>query len=66
MPLSTAMAVYFTQPISVAVISFLFNHESLSKIEVLSIVSAMCGVMLMTNPGLVLPSGFVNEEHMEE
>ena len=66
MPLSTALALYFTQPITAAVINYLFNHESLNKLEITSILSAMVGVILMTNPGLILPQTFINEQDIEK
>lgn len=48
LPLSLAITVYYIQPIIVAVVCFVFLGERLSKLEILSIFSAMFGVILLT------------------
>jgi drug/metabolite transporter (DMT)-like permease len=56
MPLSIAIVLYFTQPISAAVVNFLLAKESLSKIEIMSIISAMIGVIILTSPSTLIPN----------
>jgi drug/metabolite transporter (DMT)-like permease len=56
MPLSIAMVLYFTQPISAALVNFFLSRESLSKIEILSIISAMFGVIVLTSPSTLIPN----------
>lgn len=56
LPMSLAVTVYYTQPIIVAIICFLILGERLGKLEILSIFSAMFGVVLLTRPELILPS----------
>lgn len=50
LPLSIAVVLYFTQPISASVVNFIFNKETLSKLEIMSIFSAMLGVIILTSP----------------
>ena len=56
LPLSLAITVYYVQPIIVAIVCFLLLGERLGKLEILSIISAMFGVILLTNPQLIFPS----------
>jgi drug/metabolite transporter (DMT)-like permease len=56
LPMSLAVTVYYTQPIIVAIICFFILGERLGKIEILSIFSAMFGVVLLTRPELIMPS----------
>ncbi len=56
LPLSLAITVYYVQPIIVAIVCFLLLGERLGKLEILSIFSAMFGVILLTNPQLIFPS----------
>ena len=56
MPLSLAVVLYYTQPISAAVLSFVFNREPLNFLQIFSILSAMLGVVLVTKPSLLLSS----------
>ena len=53
LPLSIAMILYFTQPISAAIVNFLFNKERLVPLEILSIFSAMVGVVVLTCPEML-------------
>lgn len=55
LPLSLAVVLYFTQPISAAIINWLFNNEKLSGLQILSIVSALLGVLILTNPRFIFP-----------
>lgn len=55
MPLSIAIVLYFTQPISAAVVNFVLGGEKLGRIEVLSIFSAMIGVIILTTPSTIFP-----------
>ena len=48
MPLSLAVVLYYTQPISASVINLIFNNEPLSVLQVISILSAMLGVVMLT------------------
>jgi drug/metabolite transporter (DMT)-like permease len=56
LPMSLAVTVYYTQPIIVAIICFFILGERLGKLEILSIFSAMFGVVLLTRPELIIPS----------
>lgn len=60
LPFSLAVVLYFTQPISAAVVSYIFNGESLSPLQIISIFFAMFGVIVLTNPTFVFP--FLSEE----
>lgn len=53
LPFSLAMILIFTAPISTAIVNFLFAGERLNTLEYVSIIFAMLGVVLMTNPGLL-------------
>jgi drug/metabolite transporter (DMT)-like permease len=55
LPFSLAVVLYFTQPISAAVVSYIFNGESLSPLQIISIFFAMFGVIVLTNPTFVFP-----------
>ena len=55
MPLSLAVVLYYTQPISAAVLSLLFNSEPLNCLQIISILSAMIGVIFLTKPELLVP-----------
>ena len=55
MPLSIAMVLYFTQPISAAVVNFILNGEKLAPLEIISIFSAMLGVIILTIPQMIIP-----------
>jgi drug/metabolite transporter (DMT)-like permease len=48
LPLSLAITIYYTQPILVALLCYCFLGEKLTRLEVLSIFSAMFGVVLLT------------------
>jgi drug/metabolite transporter (DMT)-like permease len=50
LPLSLATTIYYTQPIVVAIVCFIFLGERLGKLELISIFSAMFGVILLTQP----------------
>ena len=56
MPLSLAVVLYYTQPISASLINLIFNDEPLSALQVISILSAMLGVVMLTSPTLLIPS----------
>jgi len=55
LPFSLAIVLQFTQPISAALINYLFNGEKLSTLQWCSIFSAMFGVLCITDPGLLFP-----------
>ena len=59
LPFSLAVVLYFTQPISASIISFIFNGEKLSCLQIISIFFAMLGVIILTSPSLIFP--FVTE-----
>ena len=61
LPLSQAVTIYYTMPMFVAVNCFLFLGERLARIEILSIFSAMFGVILLTQPQLIVPSLWTEE-----
>ena len=48
MPLSLAVVLYYTQPISASLINLIFNNEPLSGIQIISILSALGGVVMLT------------------
>ena len=60
LPFGLAVVLYFTQPISAAVVNFIFNGEKLSALQIASIVFAMFGVVVLTMPTLVFP--FLTEQ----
>ncbi len=53
LPFSLANVLIFTQPVFAAVVGFLFGNERLTYFEVVSIIFAMFGVVIMTNPELI-------------
>ena len=66
MPLSIAMVLYFTQPISTAVVNFFLGGERLSCLDLLSIFSAMFGVIILTYPQLLIPDLKTSNNDQEE
>ena len=56
LPLSIAVVLYYTQPISASVINCLFNNEPLSALQITSIFSSMIGVIFLAAPQLLVPS----------
>jgi len=50
MPLSLAVVLYYTQPISASLINYFFNGESLSCLQVCSIFSSFVGVIFLSYP----------------
>ncbi|TNV77408.1 hypothetical protein FGO68_gene6316 [Halteria grandinella] len=62
MPLSIAMVLYFTQPISAAVVNFLLGNERLALLEIISIFSAMVGVVILTNPSTIIPQQYLAQQ----
>jgi drug/metabolite transporter (DMT)-like permease len=52
LPLSLAMVLFWTQPISAIILSRIFMGETLSNMQVFSVGAAMFGVVLLTNPQL--------------
>ena len=48
MPLSLAVVLYYTQPISASLLNLIFNNEPLSVLQIVSILSAMLGVVMLT------------------
>ena len=56
LPLSIAVVLYYTQPISASLANWIFNNESLSKLQIVAIFSAMLGVVMLADPGLLIPS----------
>eukprot|EP00347_Sterkiella_histriomuscorum_P011479 403372297 len=55
LPLSQTITIYYVQPIFVAIACFVFLGERLAKLEVVSVFSAMFGVILLTQPQLIFP-----------
>merc|ERR1712113_483846 len=55
MPLSLAIVLYYTQPISSSLLALIFNGEALSCLQIISILSAMAGVVMLTQPALLFP-----------
>ena len=50
LPLSLAMVLFWTQPISAILLSRIFMGETLSNMQIFSVAAAMFGVVLLTNP----------------
>ena len=50
MPLSLAVVLYYTQPISASVVNYLFNSEPLSALQIASILSSLVGVIFLSYP----------------
>ena len=50
MPISTAGCIFFTMPLWVALIAFFVLKENLTKYDILSIITAFAGVLLINNP----------------
>lgn len=48
--LGLATCLYFTQPIMAAMITYVLQGETLNKLEILSIISAMIGVVILYDP----------------
>jgi len=53
LPFSLCVVLQFTQPISAAILSYIFVGEKLSRLQWFSILFAMVGVIIMTNPQLI-------------
>ncbi len=58
MPLPIATVIFFTQPIMAPFIAFAVNKETIAKIDVISIFSAMFGVVILIKPELLLGSAY--------
>jgi len=66
MPLSISTVIFFTQPILTAVIAFIFLKEKLKIIDIISIFSAMFGLIILVKPKLILGSSFIKQENLQE
>ncbi|CDW82510.1 duf6 domain protein [Stylonychia lemnae] len=66
LPLSQCITVYYTQPIFVAIACYIFLGEKLAKLEIISVFSAMFGVVLLTQPQLIFPSLVQENQTSEE
>jgi drug/metabolite transporter (DMT)-like permease len=53
LPLSLAVVLYFTQPISAILVARVFNGEVLNTMQIISVAAAMVGVLLLTNPSII-------------
>jgi drug/metabolite transporter (DMT)-like permease len=51
--LSLAVSLFFTSPIFTAMLSYFLLEENLTKFDLLSILSAMIGVILLTEPSII-------------
>jgi S-adenosylmethionine uptake transporter len=56
LPLSLGVTLYYTTPIFTSIFCYLFLGEKLGKLEILSILSALFGVVLLTKPELIFHS----------
>ena len=64
LPLSLAVTINYLSPIFTTIVCFIFLGERLAKLEILSIFSALFGVILLTKPDWIFPSIQVqNEPH---
>ena len=50
LPLSLATTLYYSHPIFVAIMCYFFLAEKLKKLEIISVISAMFGVIMLTYP----------------
>lgn len=50
MPVSTASCIFFTCPIWTALLAFLFLKEKINIYDVIQIVSAFLGIIIISNP----------------
>jgi drug/metabolite transporter (DMT)-like permease len=50
LPVSTAGCIFFTQPIWTALLAWVFAKESLSVYDIISIIAAFIGVLIINNP----------------
>ncbi|CDW78554.1 ymr253c-like protein [Stylonychia lemnae] len=66
MPLSQCITVYYTQPIFVAIACYVILGEKLAKLEMISIFSAMFGVVLLIQPQLIVPSLVQERQTLED
>jgi EamA domain-containing membrane protein RarD len=46
------------------VVNYLFNKEKLKILEIISIFSAMIGVIIYSNPTLILPKELLSEDQI--
>jgi drug/metabolite transporter (DMT)-like permease len=65
MPLSIAMVIFFTQPISAALVNYSLGRERLSILDIVSIFSAMIGVIILTTPSLLIPSKYLGDHTLQ-
>lgn len=56
LPLSIAVVLYYTQPVSASVMNYFFNNEKLSVLQIISILSSLIGVIFISYPQLLVPS----------
>jgi drug/metabolite transporter (DMT)-like permease len=50
MPVSTSSCIYFTLPIWSAILAYFFLKEKLNKYDILQIISAFLGILIINNP----------------
>ncbi len=62
MPFSTATVLYFTQPISASVVNYFIGGEKLACFDIISIFSAMLGVVVLTQPQILIPGTETHDE----
>ena len=55
MPFSIAIALYFTQPISASLVSYFMGGEKLACLDIISIISATLGVVILSQPQILFP-----------
>lgn len=53
LPFSLAMVISFTQPVAAAIIGWAFGGEKLRFLEWAALISAMIGVVILTNPTFI-------------
>ena len=56
LPLSIAVVLYFTQPITSSIITYFLLGEKMSWLQIISIVSSMIGVVFLCCPQVIIPS----------
>ena len=50
MPVSTASCIFFSMPIWATIICYLFLKEKLTKLDLLALIFAFLGVVIINNP----------------
>ena len=66
LPLSIAVVLYFTQPITTSIVTYFLLGEKMSWLQIFSTLSSMLGVIFLTCPSLIIPSMRENDPILEK